>query len=612
MRGKTKSFLVYLALNLFIVLLLSFNYNKYIITESYNIINWIYLILAIIGHYFSLTLVTGIVFLPILFIKNLKTRTLAISFFISVLIMLMYIDTLVFHQYRFHLNGIVLNLFFADKVIEFPTIMYFQIALYIIALFAFEYYIYYLIQVKIKIIKKSYIRKSMMFFVICIFSSHIIHIWGSANFVSNITNVTKYLPLYYPTSSNSLIRNLGLIDEEMLERQKKLKLKSTSDLNYPKNKLIINNISSKYDIIFIVIDSWRFDTLSEDVTPNILRFTKKNKSLVFNNHFSSGNSTRTGIFGLFYGLPGTYWHSFYSNGKSPLLIDRLQELDYQIGIYASAQLYRPEFNKTVFVNIPNLRVKSSSELVEDKDIEITKEWIKWYDNIDNSKPSFSFLFYDSPHAYTFKKNYSTKFKPMVDKLNFLDLDDDFDKNLIFNRYKTSVHFTDSLIGQVIKHIDQKGKKNKTLIVITGDHGQEMNDNNLNYWGHNGNFTKYQVKVPLIIITPNNIDTNKKWIESNVFTSHVDIVPTIMKNILGVNNTVKDYSTGVDLFGSVITRDWVFVSSYSKYAIIDKYSITEVGTSGLYEVLDLSNKKIKRNININNVNEALKEISSFYK
>lgn len=612
MRGKTKSFLVYLALNLFIVLLLSFNYNKYIITESYNILNWIYLILAIIGHYFSLTLVTGIVFLPLLFIKNLKTRTLAISFFISVLIMLMYIDTLIFHQYRFHLNGIILNLFFADKVIEFPAIMYFQIALYIIALLAFEYYIYYLIQVKIKINKKSYIRKSMMFFVICVFSSHIIHIWGSANFVSNITNVTKYLPLYYPTSSNSLIRKLGLIDEEMLERQKKLKLKSTSDLNYPKNKLIINNISSKYDIIFIVIDSWRFDTLSEEVTPNILRFTKNNKSLVFNNHFSAGNSTRTGIFGLFYGLPGTYWHSFYSNGKSPLLIDRLQGLDYQIGIYASAQLYRPEFNKTVFVNIPNLRVKSSSELIEDKDIEITKEWIKWYDYIDNSKPSFSFLFYDSPHSYTFKKNYSTKFKPMVNKLNFLDLDDDFDKNLIFNRYKTSVHFTDSLIGQVIKHIDQKGKKNKTLIVITGDHGQEMNDNNLNYWGHNSNFTKYQVKVPLIIITPNNIDTNKKWIESNVFTSHVDIVPTIMKNILGVNSTVKDYSTGVDLFGSVITRDWVFASSYSKYAIIDKNSITEIGTSGLYEVLDLSNRKIETNININNVNEALKEMSSFYK
>ena len=439
-----------------------------------------------------------------------------------------------------------------------------------------------------------------------------IHIWGSANFVSNITNVTKYLPIYYPTTSISLIQKLGFIDDELVERQKKLRLNRSSDLNYPKHELFTNHIDNTYDIIFIVIESWRFDTFSEEVTPHLWSFSQDNKSLIFNNHYSTGNSTRTGIFGLFYGLPGTYWHSFFSNGKSPLLMDRLQELDYQMGIYSSAQLHLPEFNKTVFTNIPNLRSESTAEVIEDRDIEITEEWVKWYENTVDSKPSFSFLFYDSPHDYAFKKDYSTKFEPMVEQMNYFKLRSDFDNSLIFNRYKTSVHFTDSLIGQVIRSIEKKGKKNETLVIITGDHAQELNDNHGNYWGHNSNFTKYQVQVPFIMIVPDDIPTNEEWIETNAFTSHVDLAPTLMKNILGVRNSVNDYSTGEDLFGAVITRDWVFASSYSNYAILDKYSITEVGATGLYEVFDLSNKKLNTKINIDYVNEALEEISTFYK
>ena len=155
-------------MNLLLVLLLSFNYNKYIITEYYNLISWIYLVLAILGHYFSLILAAGIILSPLLFIKNSKIRTLITAILVSLLIILMYIDIMVFHQYRFHLNGIVLSLFFAGQVIEFPMIMYLQITFYAILLIGIEYFIYYFIQLKIKRVKRMVFKKTLdVFYTMC-------------------------------------------------------------------------------------------------------------------------------------------------------------------------------------------------------------------------------------------------------------------------------------------------------------------------------------------------------------------------------------------------------------------------------------------------------------
>ena len=49
---------------------------------------------------------------------------------------------------------------------------------------------------------------------------------------------------------------------------------------------------------------------------------------------------------------------------------------------------------------------------------------------------------------------------------------------------------DDLIGKVINQLKNKGLLENTIIIITGDHGQEFNDNKKGYWEHGGNFSKY--------------------------------------------------------------------------------------------------------------------------
>ena len=71
-------------------------------------------------------------------------------------------------------------------------------------------------------------------------------------------------------------------------------------VGYPREELEFSPAPESLNVLMIVIDSWRFDMLQPDVTPNIWKFAAQ--SAVYNNHFSASNCTRFGIFSLFYGL----------------------------------------------------------------------------------------------------------------------------------------------------------------------------------------------------------------------------------------------------------------------------------------------------------------------
>ncbi len=380
-------------------------------------------------------------------------------------------------------------------------------------------------------------------------------------------------------------------------------------MSYPLNPIAGQAPQRPKDILFLVIDSWRYDTFTPEVMPTIWELSKK--GLVYNDHMSAGNSTRTGIFGLFYGIPGAYWHAFLANQRSSVLVDRLQQLDYQLGIFASAQLINPEFDRTVFRHVPDLRIGSEGNTVSERDRDLIDDWKAWYQSSSRSKPVVSFLFFDSPHGYDFPTSYESKFEPMLKELNYLLLSKDTDPTPLFNRYKASVSYVDSLVKEVIETLQAQGMLDDTMILITGDHGQELNDNKLNFWGHNSNFTNSQVKVPFLLIGPQVLDkANKQYLNS--FTSHEDVVPTLMKNYLGVTNNITDYSTGVDLFGSFDQRDWVISSSYSAYSIISADSILEVNAVGGYQSLDRTNRRMDKALNTEQVTNVLERISRFLK
>ncbi len=552
----------------------------------------------------------GLVALPAIFISNAKMRNATQAIIASLGIATLFIDTMVFAQYRFHINAVVLELVFSGQVVSFPLITWFTVIGGVLALVMGQYLLIAWLEKPAVMTQHKLGRKFALFTFFALLATHGIHIWAAANAYQPVTMVKRYLPVFYPATSTSMMKKYGWINEEAIAQQKAMKLNRKSDLNYPLQPLQKEVVEKPINIMILAIDSWRADTFNAENTPNLWKYAQE--GMIFNNHIATGNATRTGIFGLFYGIPGTYWHGFLANQKTPLLIDRLQELNYDMGIFTAAQLEKPEFNQTVFKNIPNLRIKSEGNSPSELDKDLTKDWLEWYSHRDTSKPAFSFLFYDAPHGYDFPKDYAHRYEPMLDNINYLELNNDSDPTLFFNRYKTSVHFVDSVAKQVLDKLKETGDLENTLVIITGDHGQEMNDNRLNFWGHNGNFTNAQVNVPFAIFGPK---INRKTVEwgTNELTSHQDVVPTLMKNYLGVISDIKDYSVGEDLLGKPVARDWIMSSNYSGYAIIDNDSILEVHATGQYELLDKTNRPLKDGkLNYQHLQEALEQISRFNK
>ena len=572
----------------------------------------IFIVTAIISQLSLLAVVVGLFSAPLLWIQNTSLRHILIALVSALGISLLIIDTFVFAQYRFHINSIVVNLILAGDVVTFPLVTWVLVIAGIVGLFLIEFFTLIFLEKRDNKKTIKWGRKLSIAIIFCFLTVQVIHIWAVASAYQPVTVVKRYLPLFYPFTANSLMAKYGLLDKEAIEKQKALKVNRKTDLHYPKSPLITEKPKKVINIMFIMIDSWRFDTYNADNTPNIWSTEQAHSGVSFSNHISTGNATRTGIFGAFYGIPGTYWHGVLANKTSPVLMDRLQALKYEIGIFTSAQLRSPEFSQTVFANIKNLRMESKGNSPSARDADLTKDWLAWYSKRDRTKPAFSFLFYDSPHGYDFPKNYEHQYQPMLKNVNYLALNNETDTTEMLNRYKTSVHYTDSLIKQVFDKLKKSGDLESTLVIISGDHAQELNDNKLNFWGHNSNFTNAQVHVPFIMFGAG-ISKEAVKLNKDDFTSHEDIVPTLMKQYLGVTSNTNDYSVGIDLLGKKVSRDWVLSSNYSGYAIVAKESIIEIGSLGNYRLLDKTNRPIKDGkIDYKKVQKALEQISRFNK
>ncbi len=109
-------------------------------------------------------------------------------------------------------------------------------------------------------------------------------------------------------------------------------------------------------------------------------------------------------------------------------------------------------------------------------------------------------------------------------------------------YRQDVEYTDHWIGQVTDRLKSEGLYDKTLIVLTADHGEEFYEHQ--GWWHGTTLHEEQIHVPLIIKLPAPADT----LHSDPLPARsVDIVPTILT---AVGIEPLDVMRGRDLFAPV--------------------------------------------------------------
>jgi membrane-anchored protein YejM (alkaline phosphatase superfamily) len=337
------------------------------------------------------------------------------------------------------------------------------------------------------------------------------------------------------------------------------------------------------------------------VTPNIDAFASR--ATRFMDHYSGGNATRIGVFSLFYSIPGTYWHRMLAHGQAPVLIEQLSDLRYDVQAFRSAPLHSPEFDRTVFAPFKSIRTRSDGNSSAERDRDLTTDFLGYLGKRSQTTPFFALLFYDAPHSFDHPEDYPTVFEPAVSHVNYLKLHQETDPKPLLNRYRNSLHYVDSLVGEVLTALEDDGLLDESIVIVTGDHGQEFNDSGQNYWGHASNFTRFQTGVPLLLYAPD--------LEPRVYshrTTHFDVMPTVMRQYLGCDGQFASYSVGGSLFEPG-GRETIVMSEYADFAIMHADQMAIVRKHGM-ELRDANHVEIHERLDPKVVEAALEQKTRF--
>lgn len=591
--------------------ILATRYLPYVHTGELR--GYLYLPNAYVGHFGSLAALFGLTLLPVAVLLPWRAVLLPASGLLLLAgLTLLALDTIVYAQYRFHLDGFVWDLLtgpgaremFHPSWFSILALLTLALAIALLTLLALTLAVWLAHEHRLRGVGK-YVFAGWLGAVLVAQS---MHAWYEARYDAEIAGITRHFPLYYPLTAKRAFVELGWLDPSAVRRENLAGLDHRDEsLRYPARPLECHTPDAPKNVLVIVIDAMRADTFSASVTPELFALGERDDALLFTDHFSGGNVTKSGIFSLFYGLPATYWDGFAAAGAGAEWIRRHQAAGYRIGVFSSATLQSPAFDRTVFASVPELRLSSEGNRPSERDRSAIDALDRFLASGAPDEPYFGFLFLDSAHGYDVPAGYE-KFRPQWERVDHVKLNEHFDPEPYFNRYRNALHFLDERLGQLLERLSARGDLDDTVVVLTSDHGEEFNDLKQNYWGHGSNFLEYQTKVPLMILWPGKA---RQTIRHR--TSHFDIAPTLMSEVLGCTNPMSDYSTGESLFDAAAERDWLLVHSYYNYGVVTDDQVITTYPVGGYEARDLDDGRLAdARLDVRTEADILREVSRFYR
>ncbi|WOX49718.1 DUF3413 domain-containing protein [Aeromonas sp. XH] len=562
-----------------------------------------YLIISWIGHFSFLSFVTYLLTIfPLSFILPREKPLRFISAIIATLaLVLLLIDTQVFQLFKFHLNGQVWQLLLDQAQTEegsiwsiifvaVPTIFLLQLLL--------SAYVWRKIN---KRKRRQYGNQVGLALLVCFILTHLVNSWADATLYQPITMQRANFPLSYPMTARSFLAKHGWLDLEQYEKKAENQGSAEHRLLYPLRPLSVNAPGDHKNLLVVVVDSLRADMLNNINMPNLQRYADQHIS--FRNHMSGGNDEAMGMFSLFYGLPGHYYGDIRTDKRPPVLFDEMLRQDYQFGLFGAledAKQYQQSLlaglRKQVFVS----RQTDDRLLIDD--------WQQWLHNRTADRPWFSLVYLSSPGDYQVPASIKGPFQPELTRFNPATAYRPENLQKLENRYKNAVFYTDQLLEQMLSQLQQQGLGEQTIVVVTSNHGQEFNETQSNSWGYGSNYSPYQVQVPMVLAWPG----TESQIQEQA-SSHLDLVPTLMKGMLGVRNPPRDYSTGRSLFDAS-PRNWLLAGDQNDFAIYQGNTITQFNKQGDFELLDRDTyRPIKHGTpNMGTLIQVMNELNRFYR
>ncbi|MCA9509950.1 MAG: sulfatase-like hydrolase/transferase, partial [Myxococcales bacterium] len=281
------------------------------------------------------------------------------------------------------------------------------------------------------------------------------------------------------------------------------------------------------DVLLITMDTTRADALGlygqeRPTTPNLDRFAER--GAIFDRAYASQPSTLPSHSTILTGrLP--FAHGARANAGYVLSEDNetLAEVFARHGYVTAAEIAAPVIGRRTkidqgFAHFRDLDSFDSRrkrvyvaegggdprgyELVEREGSDITRRGLEFLRR-HTEEPFFLWLHYFDPHAF---------YAPPAP----------FNERFSDAPYYSEVHYTDYQVGRVLTELRQLGLLERTLVVITADHGESLGEHR--ELTHSYFVYDATMHVPLLVVAPGRVPAGVR-IASPVRTA--DIAPTVL-------------------------------------------------------------------------------------
>lgn len=269
----------------------------------------------------------------------------------TVFAFLLIVDVKVFSMFKFHLSLPIFNMLLSTGIQDLLDLSSYELQLFIASicgicilqsLLAWLIWKYIVIPRRLlygKILATSWFATALFSYFSVMLSLYVQHNNLLIQQAANLPYYNNFLAYLVPKQNAKDTLNRYSEDHYMQAQFAKDKL------NYPRKPMHCELTKHKpYNIIFIMVDSLRFDSLQ--YMPHTAKFAEHSWSFLEN--YSGGNSTQAGLFTLFYSIPSSYWTAALEQSVAPVFIEQLLANDYSTAVFWSSEMYNPPMHKTIY------------------------------------------------------------------------------------------------------------------------------------------------------------------------------------------------------------------------------------------------------------------------
>ena len=331
--------------------------------------------------------------------------------------------------------------------------------------------------------------------------------------------------------------------------------------------LEVSQLVNKPDVFIFMLESVRSDTIKSDIAPFMTRF-RDLECQEFEGTWAASNATHLSWFGFFHSRVPIFWREALEGipkreeFHGALALQYLKKAGYQIEARTVCDLSYKDFGFSNFGYEKNLlhvleQARDNNDLakleIADREEVIMNRLVQAVVSRPSGGVYVTAL--DSPHYnYYWHEEFTPPFEDYDQDAQFPMNPSKEEVQRVVRRYWNSVAWVDSQLEQFCKFLKAQGRYEESIIIVTGDHGEEFQEQGS--WFHCSSLRSEQVAVPILIKWPNSMGRGQARKDVN----HIDVMPTLM-HALGMPLETYQHLAGRNLWDDQLSQTSVSTTDY---------------------------------------------------